>query len=115
MERARVRERRGRDMIKEVVGAKTYSVQNYVAIIDIRFKNGQEKIFDVTPYLGLGKFAELKDISLFNSVAVKFDSIEWANHVDLDPEFLYEHSTAIGKRTASSRGINKKPARQLAR
>jgi hypothetical protein len=81
----------------------------------LKFKNGEEKVFDLTPYLNIGRFAELKDIALFNSVMVKFDSIEWANHVDLDPEFLYEKSTAIGKRTASSRRANKKPVRQLAR
>jgi len=56
------------------------------------FANGEEKVFDVSPYLNVGKFAELRDISLFRSVAVKFDSIEWANHLDLDPELLYERS-----------------------
>lgn len=56
----------------------------------IRFVNDEERVFDVAPYLNLGRFTELKDLSLFNSVAVKFDSIEWANHLDLDPELLYE-------------------------
>ncbi len=58
----------------------------------IRFKNREEGVFDVSPYLNIGKFAELKDISMFNSVRVKFDSIEWANQLDIDPEFLYEKS-----------------------
>ncbi len=52
-----------------------------------------KKIFDVKPYLGVGKFSELKDLSLFNSVFVSFDAIEWANHLDFDPEFLYKKST----------------------
>ncbi|OGP83932.1 MAG: hypothetical protein A2Z08_07680 [Deltaproteobacteria bacterium RBG_16_54_11] len=56
----------------------------------LQFGNGEEKIFDVTPYLHVGKFSELKDPYLFQSVTVKFDSIEWANHLDIDPEFLYE-------------------------
>ena len=60
--------------------------------LQIKFNNGEEKIFDMNPYLTLGKFAELRDVRLFNSVTVKFDSIEWANHLDIDPEFLYEHS-----------------------
>ena len=38
----------------------------------------------------MGKFAELKNLSLFNFVSVKFDTIEWANHLDIDPEVLYE-------------------------
>lgn len=53
----------------------------------LRFENNEEKIFDVSPYLEVGKFSELKDVSLFNSVALCFDSIEWANHLDLDPGF----------------------------
>ncbi|MBI5562720.1 MAG: DUF2442 domain-containing protein [Deltaproteobacteria bacterium] len=60
----------------------------------IRFANGEERIFDVTPYLSLGRFAELRDPSVFSSVAVKFDGIEWANHLDLDPELLYEKGMA---------------------
>jgi hypothetical protein len=58
----------------------------------LQFGNGEEKVFDVSPYLSVGKFIDLKDPSLFSSVTVKFDSIEWANHLDIDPEFLYEKS-----------------------
>ncbi|MBI4764464.1 MAG: DUF2442 domain-containing protein [Deltaproteobacteria bacterium] len=64
----------------------------------LRFANGEDRIFDVSPYLNVGKFTDLKDPSLFSSVTVKFDSIEWANHLDIDPEFLYEKST-IAKTT----------------
>jgi len=56
------------------------------------YANGEEKVFDVSPYLGVGKFSELRDPSLFSSVTIKFDSIAWGNHLDLDPEFLYEKS-----------------------
>lgn len=68
--------------------------------LQIKFKNGEERIFDLTPYLTIGKFSELRDIRLFNSVTVKFDSIEWANHLDIDPEFLYAHSVAMKPRLA---------------
>ncbi len=68
--------------------------------LQIKFKNGEERIFDLTPYLAIGKFSELRDIRLFNSVTVKFDSIEWANHLDIDPEFLYAHSVAMKPRLA---------------
>lgn len=65
--------------------------------LQIKFENGEEKIFDLSPYLNVGKFAELKNVSLFNSVVVKFDSIEWANNLDIDPEFLYENSIRIAE------------------
>jgi len=61
----------------------------------LTFENNEKKIFDVSPYLEIGKFSELKDINLFNSVAVSFDSIVWANHLDLDPEFLYQKSSVV--------------------
>jgi hypothetical protein len=68
-------------------------LQDYKLLL--RFSSGEEKIFDMTPYLNMGKFAELKDISLFNTVTVKFDSIEWANQLDIDPEFLHANSVSI--------------------
>ena len=61
----------------------------------LTFENNENKIFDLTPYLETGKFSELKNTTLFNSVSVSFDSIEWANHLDLDPEFLYQKSKEV--------------------
>jgi hypothetical protein len=58
----------------------------------LRFENDEERVFDVKPYLEIGKFQELKDKKLFRSVKVSFDSIEWANQLDLDPEILYKKS-----------------------
>lgn len=56
------------------------------------FKNDEMKIFDMTPYLSKGVFKTLKNEKVFNSVKVSFDSIEWENGVDIDPETLYEDS-----------------------
>lgn len=58
----------------------------------LTFENGEVRIFDMNPYLGKGIFKELKDINIFNSVKVSFDSIEWQNEADMDPEILYEDS-----------------------
>lgn len=74
----------------------------YQPIIDVKpisdyqlivtFKNNEIRLLDMKPYLDKGIFSELKDISLFNSVHVSFDTIEWANQADLDPEFIYIES-----------------------
>ena len=76
----------------------------YLAVIDVEplndykllltFENGEKRIFDVSPYLDKGIFKELKDEEKFNTVRVSFDSIEWCNQADLDPEFLFEKSKA---------------------
>ncbi len=65
----------------------------------IRFENNEERLFDVSPYLDIGRLSELKDVSMFNSVKVSFDSIEWANHLDLDPELLYQRSESADQIT----------------
>ena len=61
----------------------------------ICFTNKEQKIFDVKPYLDFGDFKELKDKELFKSVRVSFDSIEWDNELDIDPETLYEDGITI--------------------
>ncbi len=61
----------------------------------LEFENREKRIFGMTPYLDTGTFSELRDPLLFRSVAVKYDSIEWSNRLDLDPKFLYEKSIAV--------------------
>lgn len=75
----------------------------YLSVTDVKpledykllltFENDEQKVFDVTPYLEVGKFSELKDDDLFKSVHISFDSIAWKNQLDLDPELLYSKST----------------------
>lgn len=77
----------------------------YLAVIDVKalddyklllkFENEEEKLFDVKPYLEIGKFKELKNIKLFKSVKMCFDSIEWENKLDLDPVLLYKKSKKL--------------------
>jgi hypothetical protein len=77
----------------------------YLSIIDVKaledyklllkFENDEEKIFDMKPYLDIGKFKELKDKKLFDTVRVSFDTIEWNNGLDFDPEVLYEKSSLL--------------------
>lgn len=77
----------------------------YLAVVDVKpleeykllltFENKEKRIFDVSPLFRIGEFSKLKEPSLFNTVAVKFDSIEWSNHLDLDPELLYQKSISV--------------------
>jgi len=68
-------------------------VTNY--LLQLTFENGEERLFDMKPYLNIGIFAELQDVSLFNTVHVNFDTIEWNNEADLDPEILYKESQSM--------------------
>jgi hypothetical protein len=64
--------------------------QNFTLLIT--FSNGEVKRFDVKPYLGIGIFKELQDLSLFNSVKPCLGRIQWASGVDLCPDTLYLES-----------------------
>lgn len=79
----------------------------YLAVLEVKpledykllltFENKEKKVFDVSPYLNMGIFADLKDQSMFKTVKVNFDTVEWANQADLDPELLYQESTSISE------------------
>lgn len=61
--------------------------QNFKLLIT--FNNGEKRIFDVKPYLEIGIFRELQNVSVFNSVKPFLGSIQWSNGVDLCPDTLY--------------------------
>ena len=58
-------------------------------MLRLTFKNGEQKLFDMKPYLRKGIFQELKDQEIFKSAKVSFDTVEWENEADIDPETLY--------------------------
>ena len=60
--------------------------------LNITFENGEDKTFDMKPYLNIGIFKELKDKSIFNSVKPFLGSIQWKNGQDLCPDTLYLES-----------------------
>lgn len=80
--------------IKKVIPTSDYQ-------LILTFANEETRLFEMKPYLETGIFQELKDITVFNTVRVCFDSIEWANEADMDPEILYSESKPIENQLAS--------------
>jgi len=68
-------------------------MENY--LLSLTFENGERRIFDMKPYIDSGIFKELKDKELFSTVKTSFDTIEWNNKADIDPEILYNESKEI--------------------
>ena len=58
--------------------------------IFVEFDNNEIGILNMEPYLSFGVFNKIKDPSVFNTARVSFDTVEWANGIDLDPKFVYE-------------------------
>ena len=78
---------------------KVLPTSNYQLILT--FANGEVRLFDMKPYLGTGIFQELKNNDLFNTVRISFDSVEWDNEADMDPEILYSDSKPLDNQIAS--------------
>jgi hypothetical protein len=68
-------------------------LENYKLLLI--FENGEQRQFDMSPYLNLGLFQDLKDEKMFRTVKPNFDTIAWDNEADIDPEILYKESKRI--------------------
>jgi len=64
----------------------------------IEFDSGECRIFDAKPLLSVGRFRELASEDALAKVRVAFDTAEWENGLDIDPEYLYQQSVAMPSR-----------------
>lgn len=63
--------------------------------LELEFDTGEVRMFDVSPYLDMGIFCKLKDLSLFAKAFVAFDTVCWPGDLDIAPETLYELSKPL--------------------
>ena len=61
----------------------------------LSFQNGEQRVFDVRPYLDKGIFAELKDLRYFLLARVAFNTVQWPHNQDFAPETLYLESKEL--------------------
>ena len=59
------------------------------------FDTGEQRVFDVAPYINGDWFGKLSDIEFFNTVRVNRNTIEWAEGQDIAPHELYDHSIPV--------------------
>ncbi len=70
----------------------------------LEFENGEQRIFDLKPYLGRGVFARLKNPVLFKTARMVAGSVEWSGEIDLSYDTLYLESQPV--EAARRTGIN---------
>ncbi len=75
-------------MNPRVIAAKP--IENYK--LSIVFTNGEKGYFDLSKYLDLGIFKELKQREKFLSVKVIDGTLVWSNGADLCPDTIYLES-----------------------
>ena len=61
----------------------------------ITFETGENKIFDVNPYIKGEWFGKLSDPDIFNTVRPSGNTVEWADGQDIAPHNLYELSKSV--------------------
>ena len=74
--------------VSEVVANRDFS-------LSLVFETGEKRVLDMKPYLDFGVFKRLQDFERFRRVRVAFDTIEWDDDMDLDPEFVYKKSAPL--------------------
>lgn len=57
--------------------------------LKVTFDNGEQRIFDVKPYIRGDWFSELLDLNVFNAVKVDGLSVAWPDGQDIAPDCLY--------------------------
>jgi len=61
----------------------------------IMFTNGEEKVFDMKPYLDKGVFKALNEIDLFNNAHVAWGTVVWNEDLDISSDTLYLDSKPV--------------------
>ena len=60
--------------------------------LELLFENGEQRTFDVKPYLQRGVFVRLQNRAVFQTAHVMAGSVEWLGGPDLSYDTLYLES-----------------------
>ena len=66
-------------------------------LLSLEFENGEERRFDMGPYMNERPFNRLKDANLFFAAKVEFGTVVWPGNIDIAPETLYDLSVSVNQ------------------
>ena len=66
---------------------------NYTLLLT--FENGEQRRFDVKPYLSTTVFAPLQDYDFFRQVRIVYGSLEWPGERDMGSDSVYAESEPV--------------------
>jgi hypothetical protein len=61
-------------------------------VLRLEFENGEQRLFNMSPYIDQRPWARLKSGNAFQTAFVENGTVAWPGNVDIDPETLYELS-----------------------
>ena len=63
--------------------------------LDLEFKNGERRRFDMRPLLVLKPWDRIAKLPLFERARVEYGTVVWPGEIDIAPETLYDYSTPL--------------------
>ena len=72
----------------------------------VTLSDGRKGIFDVSPYLNMDVFIELKDPRYFRRVFIDYDTVVWPHEQDIAPETIA--SEMVSERAPKVRSLDRK-------
>lgn len=64
-------------------------------VLRLTFTNGEQKQFDMTPYLHYPIFQHLQNPGFFKLAKVDYGTVVWPGEIDIAPETLYLDSEIV--------------------
>ena len=65
--------------------------------LSLKFSNGEQRRFNMSPYLHLPVFRPLENPGFFALAKVDYGTVVWPGEIDIAPETLYDRSVPLAE------------------
>ena len=74
--------------------------------LEVIFENGEQRLFNMKPYLQKGVFVRLQNRAVFRAARVVAGSVEWPGELDLSYDTLYLESQPLAVAAGAAQKSN---------
>lgn len=72
-------------------------------LLHLVFSNGEQRQFDMRPYLRYPVFRRLENPGFFSLARIDYGTVVWPGDIDIAPETLYDRSVPLDKADATNK------------